>query len=127
MSRYAARGPRRNLMQPRKPRLFSVLSCSIALAIGGITACGGGGGAVDEFTKACVAATNMDETVCECTGKKAAAELSEGSFDLLVAMMAQDEDSVNRLRGALPLEETMAAGMFMTRGPAQCAEEMAAK
>ena len=111
---------------PRHPQLVPAAVASIALAVAGALACGGGGGGggVDRFTKACMTATNMDEPLCECAGEKAADRLSAGAFDLLVAMLEKDEETVNRLRGELPLSETMAAGMFMTSGPAECANEM---
>jgi hypothetical protein len=112
------------LLQHRdeKPRLPLLRSIALAIGCAMLPACGDGG-AVAQFTRACVEATNMDESLCECVGEKAAEELSDKSFDLLVATLNQDDEEVTRLRGEVSLSESLAAGLFMTRGPALCAEE----
>lgn len=85
------------------------------------------GAEVADYVKVCRAELDHSEQLCECTGKKAKAELSPGGFDLLIAMLAGDDATSERLRGELPVPDVMKASMFMTRGPAACAKELGTK
>jgi hypothetical protein len=77
----------------------------------------------EDFVKACTASSNLSPAVCECSAKKAQAELTPGGYSLLVAMLEGNDAAAAQLRSTLPLEQVMKAGTFMTRGPAQCAKE----
>lgn len=79
----------------------------------------------DALVKACLETTNMGETLCKCTSDKANQELSEDGYAFLVASLTQNESETERLRSKLTLEELMKAGLFMTKGPADCAAEAA--
>ncbi len=103
---------------------FRSLVGSIALASAGLGLGCAGESAADRLTRACLEAMNAEEPLCRCIAEKAEVQLSAGSFDLLVAMLEEDEETANRLRGELDLSETMAAGMFMVRGPAECADAL---
>ncbi|TAK55905.1 MAG: hypothetical protein EPO25_02435 [Gammaproteobacteria bacterium] len=80
-----------------------------------------------DFVKACLASSNLSKDVCECSAKKAKGELNATGFALLVAMLEGDDAKTAPLRGKAGLEQTMKAGTFMARGPAQCAREQAPK
>lgn len=40
-----------------------------------------------DFVEACTASNNLSPAVCECSAKKAKAELTPGGYSLLVAML----------------------------------------
>ncbi len=76
------------------------------------------------FVQACLASSNLPRPVCECTAKKAKDELSANGFAFLTASLGKEEAKAAELRGKLNVQEAMAAGTFMTRGPAACAREL---
>ena len=78
-----------------------------------------------DFVKACTASSNLSQAVCECSAKKAKGELSADGFAFLVASLEGNDEVTAKLRGKLPIEQTMKAGTFMARGPSQCAKEAA--
>ena len=43
---------------------------------------------------------------------------------MLLAMLNEDQETVAELRGTLTMDDVMAAGMFMTNAPVQCAGEL---
>lgn len=79
---------------------------------------------LDGFVTACLASSNLPRPICECTAEKAKGELSTNGFAFLTASLGNDEAKAAELRGKLDLQEAMAAGTFMTRGPADCAREL---
>lgn len=78
-----------------------------------------------DFVNACLSSSNLSEAVCTCSAQKSTRELSPDGFDLLVAILENDEAASASLRSKLPLAQTMKAATFMARGPAQCARESA--
>lgn len=84
-----------------------------------------GGGALEEFTLACMAHSNLERPICECTGKKADAALSDDGLAFLTAMLQKDTERADDLRQRMPAPEIVTAGTFMASGPAQCAAERA--
>ncbi len=78
-----------------------------------------------DFVKACLSSSNLSKEVCECSAKKAKGELSPDGFALLVAMHEKNNEVSASLRSTLPIDQTMKAGTFMARAPAQCAKESA--
>jgi len=115
-----------------------ILTLFVATGIVAVMGCGGkggdGGGAdgdeatggddVERFTLACMAHSNLSRSLCECSGRKAEDQLSDDGFALLIAILERDEPRAADLRGKLGVSEVMAAGTFMTRGPAECAAEL---
>ncbi len=105
--------------------------CAIALFGVVALACGGSGGGsgsdagLARFTDACLASSNLPRPICECAAGKAQAELSADGLAFLTATLEQDEARAAELRGKLDFQQTMAAGTFMARGPAECAREQA--
>jgi hypothetical protein len=77
----------------------------------------------EDFVKACTANSNLSPAVCECSAKKAKAELTPDGYSLLVATLEGNDSAAAQLRSKLPVEQVMKAGTFMTRPPAQCAKE----
>jgi len=75
------------------------------------------------FVAACLSSSNMNQSLCECTAQKAKQELSPKGFDFLVATLRRDDQATAKLRTEMTVQEMTQAGMFMTRGPAQCAQE----
>jgi hypothetical protein len=75
------------------------------------------------FTDACVASSNLEQSVCECSAAKAKQELSEKGFSFLVATLEKNESDAAALRSQLSPEEATSAGTFMTKAPADCARE----
>ncbi len=80
----------------------------------------------DDFVEACTASSNLSSGICRCSAAKARGELTADGFALLVATLEGDDAAAAQLRGKLPIDQVMKAGTFMTRGPAQCAEDSAA-
>lgn len=76
-----------------------------------------------DFVKACTTSSNLSAAICACSAAKARAELTADGFALVVATLEGDDKTAAELRSRLPLEQTMKAGTFMTRGPSQCARE----
>jgi hypothetical protein len=72
---------------------------------------------------ACLEQTNMGEAICTCTARKAKEELTEAGQAFLLAMLQEDEEETERLRAEMSVQETMQAGMFLTRAPRECAGE----
>lgn len=68
----------------------------------------------------CLATTNWSEALCACVSKKAHEELSENAYDFLVATLDKNEDELERLRKVLTIQETIQAGLYMTKGPEHC-------
>ncbi len=91
-----------------------------------LTACGGQSQNADlrAFVDACLSSSNLPRPICECVGAKAKEELSSNGFAFLVASLAGDDETAARLRNELEIPDAMAAGMFMTSAPGQCAEEL---
>lgn len=90
---------------------------------------GSGDGAASDaglasFTDACLASSNLPRPICECAAGKAKAELTPNGFAFLTAALRQDEARTAELRDKLAVQEAMAAGTFMARGPAECAQEL---
>ena len=83
-------------------------------------------GTVEEFTKACIASSNLERAICECCGRKAKARLSPLAFEFLIATLQENETRIEELRPKLSVQEAMEAGMFMVGTPGECAEELAA-
>jgi hypothetical protein len=78
-----------------------------------------------DFVAACRASSNLSQEICACSAKRAKEELSPDGFAFLVATLEQDDAATASLRGKLPLDQTMKAATFMTRGPARCAKDAA--
>jgi len=85
---------------------------------------GGGSGSAKDLIEACLESTNMERPLCECVAKKASEELSPDGVAFLVASLKGDEDAATELRKKLDMSEMVAAGMFMTKAPGQCAAGM---
>jgi len=82
---------------------------------------------IDGFINACLSSSNLSRSICECTAKKAAQELSPTGFDFLVATLNKDKQKSLALRRKLEQTELSTAGMFMSRGPDICAKELEVK
>ncbi len=101
---------------------FGFMATAVALTA---VACGGGSsGEVRQLAEACATSTNIGPETCECIANKAKEDLTEDGFAMLLAMLNEDEEAAEDLRGKLAMEDVMAAGMFMTRAPAACAGEV---
>lgn len=96
-----------------------------AIAVGVVlAACGGGGGSAGleaRIAAACDASSNMGAALCDCVGDEAGRDLAPKAQELLAAMLEQDDDRAEQLRGEVSVEEAMSAGTFMVRAPAACA------
>jgi|TARA_R110002073_G_scaffold184389_2_gene342767 hypothetical protein len=77
----------------------------------------------DDFTAACLNASNMPEAMCTCMSGKATANLTENGRDFLVATLNENSDRVMALRGQMSLTEMSQAGMFMVNASTECAAE----
>ena len=93
---------------------------------GVLLACGGGGDGADgalagRIAAACQASTNMEKALCDCVGEEAGRELPAKAQQLLLAMLEEDMERAETLRGEVSIEEAMTAGTFMVRAPATCA------
>ena len=75
------------------------------------------------FSDACKASGEMDPTFCECADEVAKSALSDKSYQLLVALFTHDDRTVSRLQQELPLEQSVAASMFLTRARKECPGE----
>ncbi len=64
----------------------------------------------------------MGEAICSCTANLAKHELSPVSFEFVVASLNQDEAKTKKLKNEMPIEDIMAAGMFMVNAPGRCAK-----
>lgn len=107
------------------PLIKALLGTSLTLL-----ACSKGGADIatdperDRFVQACLASTNLPRPICECTAKKAKDQLSPNGLAFLTASLGQEEAKAAELRAQLNVQEAMAAGTFMARGPAECAREL---
>lgn len=80
---------------------------------------------LDRFVTVCLSSSNLSRPICECTARKAKDQLSANGFAFLTASLGKEEAKAAELRRKLSVKEAMAAGTFMTRGPADCAKELA--
>ena len=81
------------------------------------------GRADNDFTAACLTASNMPEAMCTCMSGKATANLTENGRDFLIATLNEDTDRVIALRGQMSLTEMSQSGMFMVNASTECAAE----
>ena len=103
----------------------TLVTITIVALMTTLMACEGGSGDVEAFIEACLASSNLERPLCECTANKASEELSPEGFRFLVAgMSGAEEDEIAELRDQFSLPDAAAAGMFMARAPGQCAQEM---
>ncbi len=77
----------------------------------------------DEFTAACLHASNQSVSMCSCLSEKADESLGENSRNFLIASLNEDTDTARELRLRMDMEETAAAAMFMANASSQCARE----
>jgi len=77
----------------------------------------------NDFTAACLTASNMPEAMCTCMSEKATANLTENGRDFLIATLNEDTDRVIALRGQMSLTEMSQSGMFMVNASTECAAE----
>lgn len=77
----------------------------------------------DEFTTACLNASNQSESMCICLSEKAAEDLSDNSRAFLIASLNEETEDAMELRIRMNMEETAAAAMFMANASTQCARE----
>ena len=82
---------------------------------------------VSDFVEACLSSSNLDRPICECTAKKAKHALSSKGFEFLIAVLNKNDPKTAELRPEMEIAEIAEAGMFMTRGPAECAGEMGSR
>jgi len=94
---------------------------AFALAAG---SCSTKAASVPDFVSACLSSSNLDETICQCSGDKAQQELSPKGFEFLVASLEKDEAKTSQLRTELSFPELTDAGLFMVNAPADCAREL---
>ena len=73
------------------------------------------------FVEACMAQTNMGQSICTCTARKARAELSESGYLFLLATLTEDDEAAAEHRSKMELQETIQAGMFLVNAPRECA------
>jgi len=71
--------------------------------------------------ESCARDTNLPEKVCECIADRAPSDLDGPAYTFFVAMISGNEAEQARLRATTPPQDLMAAAMFMTNAPAQCA------
>lgn len=95
---------------------------SVIVVSGFLWACGGSGFA-QEFATACADASSLNEEICECLGNRAQEQLSDDAQQFLLATLAGDEETIEKLRGELGPAEAIEAGLFMTEA-GECAEEL---
>jgi len=80
-----------------------------------------------DFVKVCQTSSNLSKDICDCSAKKAKADLSPGGFAHLVATVEGNPEKAEATRAGLPLDQIMKSSTFMVRGPAACAKEAAPK
>lgn len=78
---------------------------------------------IERLANSCQEQTNMGKALCACVAEKAAKELSSGGFRFLLASVEGDDATAASLRAQLPVPEMMQAGTFLSRAPAQCAQQ----
>lgn len=78
----------------------------------------------EEVKQACLSASNLDEPVCRCVAEKSGQQLSAQGREFVVESLAGDDQRTAQLREKMAFEELMAAGMFMTDAPADCAKQL---
>jgi len=76
----------------------------------------------ERLTKACLSNSNMGTEICQCVAEKAKTDLSPAGIQFLVATLEKDSVAAEHQRKQMPLEELVAAGMFMTKAPSACAQ-----
>jgi len=95
-----------------------------ALFLWSLSACASEGGAnMERMIEACQAETNMGPALCQCVAEKACDELSPQGFELLLASLEGNEQAANDARAGMPVDQVMKAGTFLTRAPAECAQQ----
>ncbi|PIW30288.1 MAG: hypothetical protein COW29_04295 [Rhodobacterales bacterium CG15_BIG_FIL_POST_REV_8_21_14_020_59_13] len=77
----------------------------------------------DEFVAACLSASNLSRSMCDCLAEKADEGLSANSRDFLIATLNEETQAAMELRVRMNMEETAAAAMFMANASTQCARE----
>ncbi len=110
-------------MTPRLTRILAATTLAL-LACSKSNAGTASDPGIDRFVQACLASSNLPQPICECTAKKAKDQLSPNGFAFLTASLAKEDAKVDELRGKLSVQEAMAAGTFMARGPVDCAREL---
>jgi hypothetical protein len=100
-------------------RVLFAIACVLAI-VAGCKVGGGGGGTASRVAELCSGTTNLTAELCRCIGEKAQSDLSPQAGDLLIAILDKQEQRAAELRGKLPVDEVMKAGMFMVNAPAAC-------
>lgn len=101
-------------------RVRFAIACMLAIVAGCKAGGGGGGGTASRVAELCSSTTNLTAELCRCIGEKAESDLSPQAGDLLIAILDKQEQRAAELRGKLPVDEVMKAGMFMVNAPAAC-------
>lgn len=78
----------------------------------------------EPFIEACLATNNWERPMCVCAEEAARLRLSRDGYAFLVASMQGDDAETERLRTEMPMDETVAAGMFFVNAGADCAEQL---
>lgn len=92
-----------------------------------LASCGGDSdlsGSASAFQAACESSSNMGTELCQCIAKNAANDLSPKALEFLTAGLNKDEAATAALKNDLPVDELMAAGMYMVSAPQNCAEHL---
>lgn len=79
----------------------------------------------NDVLEACTKISNMDEKTCDCVAGKAVDEFDPTGVEFLLAMLLKDQAAADKARAKASPETIIAAGTFMLRAPADCAEELA--
>lgn len=102
-------------MSPIPSNRFTLLLIGIA----GLTACGGSEPRPGDFAATCNETGNLSPDLCACLDEQTR-QLSSETHTFVIAKIAGDEETAQRLRAELDDAQALAAGQFISRGIQEC-------